>query len=168
MNNIEEELDILRKDNETLSLKCRRLEAQNVVSAAQELNLLARLTGFSITVTLYYLYLRGIWYSLNYEHWSSVPVRCTASLLPYIHHRLNFGLYHRRIEVYVVAFIMILRIKLVRWRITTFIGTEAEKVTDSEVKNSGLFGECITENDVWEASEYYYQKGCTLCCLSLV
>ena len=152
MSKIEKEIEILRERNECLSLKCRRLEAQNIISAAQELNLLARFLGVSISATLYYLYLQGIWYSLSFEHWSSALVRLMASFLPYIHHRLKYGLYHRRIDVYVVAFIMILRIKLVRWRINTFIKTGG---TNSEDKNSRPFGESLTENDIWEASKYF-------------
>ena len=156
MKNIENEIEKLRTSNESLSLKCRRLEAQNIICAAQELDLLARFLAFTITVTVYYLYLQGVWNSLGYDHWSSTLVRIVSSLLPYIHHRMKYGLYHRRIEVYVVAFIMIIRIKLVRWRVNTFIETRGGKDNQEEGdKNGRHFGESITENDVWEASECF-------------
>eukprot|EP00957_Ditylum_brightwellii_P046084 3496152-Ditylum_brightwellii.AAC.1 len=85
--------------------------------------------------------------------------------LPYVHNKFFQGLTHRRFEVFAVAFIMIVRVKLTRARIRLFIGdsdsNEKKKSSwrgdgDDDNEQNGYktsaYGESVDEDAIWDAN----------------
>jgi len=146
----------LEKDVELLATKCSRLEAQNILVSAQQLDIVARL----FAILLSGLSLRFYWTSLcwisSYLSWHSyvvVALKYSLLLVPLVHHRLTHGLVHRRFEVFSVFLIIMVRIKLVRWRALTFAssGSTSSSTSDNTVVVS-QFGENLDEDAIWEAN----------------
>mmetsp|Transcript_33657 Transcript_33657/g.81596 ORF Transcript_33657/g.81596 Transcript_33657/m.81596 type:complete len:1181 (+) Transcript_33657:225-3767(+) len=74
--------------------------------------------------------------------------------IPYLYNRKTHGSMKRRFEVFSIAFILIGRIKLCRWRESTFVQNEASASGTNNNGNSTIprFGESCTENGIWEAN----------------
>jgi hypothetical protein len=80
-------------------------------------------------------------------------VQAILMVFPYIHNKRTYGSMHRRFQVFAIAFIIIGRIKLCRWRENTF----AQSGTASHTGNNGAstipqFGESCTDDGIWEAN----------------
>jgi len=96
---------------------------------------------------------------------------------PFLHHRLCHGLAFRRFEVFAVFFIVLIRVKLCRWRERMFAATALDEDTSSEEdqnrtttpppgittaaastttmsssSSSSSYGATITEDDIWDAN----------------
>jgi predicted unusual protein kinase regulating ubiquinone biosynthesis (AarF/ABC1/UbiB family) len=151
-------LQQLEADNQALSSKCRKLEAQNIIAAAQMVDFLAIMIGLFSSIVAYFVYSKIVWWILDYDHFSSVFVKCIALALPYIYNKLNYDITYRRFQVFAVAFVMIARIKIVRWRVNKYVVTtdSDDKIKDTSALREGgassHFGDDITADDVWEAN----------------
>jgi hypothetical protein len=61
---------------------------------------------------------------------------------------------HRRFQVFVVAFIVVGRIRLCRWREKMFVQSESTKSTseNSSLSKIPRYGEGCNDNGIWEAN----------------
>ena len=161
---VEDKLERIEKDNQTLSDRCATLEAQNILVAVQQLDIMARaiaIASSSISVYYYWKLLWGIMahIPLLLEQYPSAQVASIQILLhpipwtilkflltcgPFAYNYLTFGSAHRRFEVFAVAFIVIVRMKLCRWREHMFVTEERGDVAK--------FGEDMSENAIWNAN----------------
>jgi len=78
--------------------------------------------------------------------------------IPYLYNRKTHGSMKRRFEVFAVAFILIGRIKLCRWRESVFVQPDSSEGSSHSSNNGNSkstiprFGESCTENGIWEAN----------------
>jgi predicted unusual protein kinase regulating ubiquinone biosynthesis (AarF/ABC1/UbiB family)/CubicO group peptidase (beta-lactamase class C family) len=73
-----------------------------------------------------------------------------ASLF-YITRTRHGYLLHRRFDVFVIAFISMMRIRLARWRERTFI-VKREKDRKTNQQSGGNYGEYLTKDAIWNAN----------------
>lgn len=199
-----------------LQEKCGRLEAQNILVAVQQLDLLARAVAVALSAACLLFYWRLVWWSVAcdwsrggrlYNHVASsegllstlvflveapmilarlmvpawlwtdyvIPAAFAAgkivlALLPLWHHRRSHGLGHRRFEVFTVFFVVMVRMKLCRWRERMFAADTASAAADTASADSTVgmgvqpssapntfppippFGSLLDEDDIWEAN----------------
>jgi hypothetical protein len=89
---------------------------------------------------------------------TSYIVQAILMVFPYLHNKRTYGSMHRRFQVFAVAFIIIGRIKLCRWRENIFAqsGTTASHTGKSNSANGAStipqFGESCTDDGIWEAN----------------
>ena len=72
-------------------------------------------------------------------------IQIALLLFPYLYNRWTHGSMHRRFQVFVIAFIILARVRLCRWREQTFI----QESNNSEIPR---FGESCTSDGIWEAN----------------
>lgn len=152
-------LERLEAENSALSSRCRKLEAQNIIAAAQMVDFIAVMIGFSVAALTYYLYYKIVWSMLDFDHLAKWVVKPVVLAIPYIHNKRNYNITYRRFQVFAVAFVMIARVKLVRWRVNKFAkpSDSGDKPKDlSTLRDGGAttshFGDDITEDDIWESN----------------
>lgn len=156
-----------------LSATCKCLEAQNIIAAAQMVDFMTLSIGNFVSLSTYFIYQKIIWWIFAESNCCSYyigisEIKWILLLLPYLYNRFNYGVVNRRFHVFAVAFVMIARIKLTRWRVNTFAVTskhsQQKSVTnqnqddgiDTDDKTSNKendnFGNSITEDDIWDAN----------------
>jgi hypothetical protein len=153
----DEMIERLEKDLATLSARCARLEAQNILVSVQQLDIAARTIAMTLSLITLYYYLRLIlWfvdkgapllachYGIEFPPYSWWFIKIIFGCCPYLYNRLTYGVTHRRFEVFAVAFIVIARTRLARWRERTFM---TENRTDM-----ANFGEDCNEDAIWDAN----------------
>ena len=150
-----ETIERLNKNVATLSSRCARLEAQNILVSVQQLDIAARTTAFLLSAFSLYFYLRLVFWSVGKlpgileQQCDCHPVlwwalKLCLSVYPYVYNRMTFGVTHRRFEVFTVAFIVIARTRLARWRERTFLTQDRTDVPP--------FGEDCSEEAIWDAN----------------
>lgn len=170
---ISEILERIEAEKAALASRCRKLEAQNIIAAAQAVDILAISIGLVSALCCYYLYFSIIWrvfVAFEWNHVASVWVlKPLLIVAPYLHNKYNYGITYRRFQVFAVAFIMIVRIKLVRKRCNRFLSStnNHDHDNDDDDNNSGDNNEKdlstlqrqgegkfdpITEDDIWESN----------------
>jgi aarF domain-containing kinase len=210
---VQAQVEQLTSDKEALLSRCRKLESQNIIAAAQTLDIISIAIGIGVCAIVYYVYARLALLFCNYcmenmymytsvdadvnmdgnvdgsiveyehEMVHKVGILLLKSIviaIPYLHNKYNYNITYRRFQVFSVAFIMIARIKLTRWRVKKYISpakkdsvtaTETDDNTESSssqgpsntsnlsalrqgssgaASTSSYFGEGITEEDIWE------------------
>jgi len=80
----------------------------------------------------------------------SLLVQAIFFVLPYIYNQRTHGSMHRRFQVFCIAFIIVGRIRLCRWREQTFVQSGVTKSTDAST--IPRYGESCTESGIWEAN----------------
>lgn len=151
----EETIERLTKDVATLSSRCARLEAQNILVSVQQLDIAARVTALGMSVCSLYLYLRFVIYTVDMlpplleQQLVIHPIlwwilKLSLASYPYLYNRMTYGITHRRFEVFTIAFIVIARTRLARWREKTFVTPERSDVP--------AFGEDCPEDAIWDAN----------------
>lgn len=154
----EETIERLEKDVATLASKCARLEAQNILVAVQQLDVLAKVAANLLSIVSLYLYLRLVFWTVGRLpavietqfdqtfHWAIWwAIKLSLSTYPYLYNKMTFGVTHRRFEVFCVAFIVIARTRLARWRERTF-------AADNECGGVTPYGEECPEEAIWDAN----------------
>ena len=151
-------LQQLQQQNEALSSRCRKLEAQNVIAAAQAVDFLNMIVGLVSSIITYFVYGRTVWWLLDYKHFSSWIGKTIFLVLPYVYNKMNYGVIYRRFQVFAVFVIFVTRMKLVRWRAAKYTKSEDDgKDTNVSSLRGGSastshFGDDITAEDIWEAN----------------
>jgi predicted unusual protein kinase regulating ubiquinone biosynthesis (AarF/ABC1/UbiB family) len=84
------------------------------------------------------------WAQMALHPLSLFAMRLGLFCIPYLRHRLLHGVDYRRLEVFAVAFVVIIRMKLARWRENMFMMDPAEPVAN--------FGEDTNEDAIWDAN----------------
>jgi aarF domain-containing kinase len=140
-----------------LSAKCARLEAQNILIPVQKLDFAARVCAWILSITSFYIYvclvvvlvdlLRStlLGYNVEFPLCINWILKAILSVCPYIYNRWNYNVVHRRFEVFTVAFVVIGRTWLARWRERVFLQSEVETKVLS-------YGESCTEEAIWDAN----------------
>mmetsp|Transcript_22727 Transcript_22727/g.63209 ORF Transcript_22727/g.63209 Transcript_22727/m.63209 type:complete len:281 (+) Transcript_22727:218-1060(+) len=144
----------LEQKIQSLEQKCSALEAQAILVSVQQLDLLARGMAWvcSLSVLGLYLYLTGRFTSVVYHllddyddngdnHWSLVHalwfsltqglLRGALWFVPYWYNETTHGALHRRFEVFAIAFLVIARVRLCRWRERMFILVDNDETSDT-------------------------------------
>lgn len=175
----------LQKNVATLSSRCARLESQNILVSVQQLDIAARVTAnfLSLSCLLFYwwiVYKIPICAKTLVEYTitiSPVPVpavvmsvlpiliiwifKIALGCYPYIYNRITHNVTHRRFEVFAVAFIIIGRTKLARYREHHFAiknnGTinsknNSNETEEAENKEVPHFGEDTNSDAIWDAN----------------
>ncbi|CAJ1948551.1 unnamed protein product [Cylindrotheca closterium] len=177
-------MEVLEANVQRLTEKCEALESQNILVAVQQLDFLARSIAWALTIAVLYLYWRCIGWGL--EHYLHLSEQIQEQLLPaqqlddrqaklgnllfgavqmlflaipYLYNKRTHGSMKRRFEVFSIAFIIIGRIKLCRWREAVFVQHEGSNDNHNNNNNSNghfstipRYGESCTENGIWEAN----------------
>ena len=158
----EQVVERLEKQIDTLSARCARLEAQNVLVAVQQLDLLARGAAMLLSALSIYVYWKCLgwimmqlprtvqavfpttpaWIAFLLHPLSLTAIKYCLACLPFIYNALTHGSAHRRFEVFCVAFIVIVRMKMTRWRERMF-------TVDSGIPK---FGQDMNEDAIWDAN----------------
>ncbi len=86
-----------------------------------------------------------IFASLIQSVWTIRFLQGISLLIPFLYNRWNHGSLHRRFQVFVVAFIIIIRIRMCRWREKMFL-------QEDESTEIPRFGEACTNDGIWEAN----------------
>lgn len=161
----------LQMQNEALSARCRKLEAQNIIASAQMVDFLAVALGMGVAILTYFTYAKILFWLVDFPHFTAWLVKTLFLGLPYVYNKMNYGVIYRRFQVFAVFTIFLIRVKLVRWRASKFTkaeddsdGKEAQNLSslrgDTTTTNrepcansaTSHFGDGITEDDVWEAN----------------
>ena len=153
-------LQKLEQHIELLASKCSRLEAQNILVSAQQLDLFSRFLALLLLCSTAVLYCKLLWwaavgilscYAPGLSSSVVTAVKYLLLIVPVVHHTLSQGLAHRRFHVFGVFFVVMVRIKMVRWRENMFAAPEpdANATTTTTVSR---FGENLTEQAIWEAN----------------
>jgi len=159
-------IERLEKENKTLSDRCACLEAQNILVAVQQLDIAARAIAIVSSAVSMYYYWKFLWWVM-----ASIPIlldkylpalikvpairlvfhsiswtflKYLFTFVPYAYNRMTYGSVHRRFEVFAVAFIVIARMKLCRWREHMFVTDARDYVAK--------FGEDMSEDAIWNAN----------------
>jgi aarF domain-containing kinase len=75
---------------------------------------------------------------------SLTMLKCILAVVPYLYNRMTYGSAHRRFEVFAVAFIVIARVKMSRWRERMFVVDPAFGVSK--------YGHDTNEDAIWDAN----------------
>ena len=178
----------LEKQVDILNTKCGALEAQNILVSVQQLDLLARSMAWCASLSTLFLFWRFIFFMTCVVHdvfhpWTmsflsrlaiflfvKVLLRGALVAFPYYYNEFTHGSAHRRFQVFAIAFIVIARVRLCRWREQMFIKTttyedpkrstsanddddEEEELENKRTENDvPRYGETITEEIMWEAN----------------
>jgi predicted unusual protein kinase regulating ubiquinone biosynthesis (AarF/ABC1/UbiB family) len=158
------ETEQLKLEIQRLSSTCKCLEAQNIIAAAQMVDFIAVSIGNICSLVSYVLYQKLLWWiaSLLGSTFAISCIKWVLLFIPYVYNKKRYGVIHRRFHVFAVAFVMIVRIKLTRWRVNTFVSNsksernKGDKDTDESRNNSDVsssnYGYDITEDDIWDAN----------------
>jgi aarF domain-containing kinase len=156
----EEMIERLHKNIATLSSRCARLEAQNILIPVQQLDIAARATALTLSLVSLYLYARLVFYAVDklfplvLQKLGRQPglilwvIKLSLSVYPYMYNRMTYGITHRRFEVFTIAFIVIARTRLARWRERIF----ATDPSSSSGNVSSVYGEDCSEDAIWDAN----------------
>ena len=151
-------MERLRRENEALSSRCRKLEAQNVICAAQQVDFIAVVLGFTTCAMFYYGFALCVCRLVDYDDYSCWLARVGIIAVPYIYNKLRWGMVYRRFMVFAVFVVFLARVRLCRWRVQKYI-TSSQNQDLSSLRgeegasaSSGHFGDDISEDDVMEAS----------------
>jgi hypothetical protein len=77
--------------------------------------------------------------------WTVRILQLILLVIPLFYNRFTHGSMHRRFQVFVIAFIIIIRIRMCRWREETFL-------QDDTVGPIPRYGEACTNDGIWEAN----------------
>lgn len=168
-------IERLQANVRMLSEKCSALESQNILVSVQQLDWLVWGISYSLSGLALYAYwqllswgipqipfqqiLKGL--SLHrlvipdavemvwsyFKPYALSFLKTALWTIPYFYNKLTHGSFHRRTQVFAVAFIVIGRIKLCRWREKVFL-QEAGREEDEVLP----FGEACTNDGIWEAN----------------
>ena len=159
-----ERIEQLERHVDRLAKRCSALEAQNILVSVQLLDTVAQLTAWTLSLVSLAVYavLVGWWTNRVFfivdgdtstmTTGDSAMIQLSACwllrlvllCLPYLYNRWTHGSFHRRFEVFAIAFIVIMRVRLCRWRERMFMNPDPNTVTE--------FGESLTEEAIWEAN----------------
>ena len=134
-----ERMEQLERHVERLAKRCSALEAQNILVSVQVLDIVAQIAAWALSLSSLALYVY-----LVTTCFSSLLLRVALLAMPYVYNRRTHGSFHRRFEVFAIAFIVIMRVRLCRWRERMFM--------DADPDNIAEFGESLTEDAIWEAN----------------
>lgn len=148
----DDRMERLEMENKLLSDRCACLEAQNILVSVQQLDIAARAIAVVSSGASVYVYCKILWWAtaklLAYQPAEySIPftlLKYGLVCLPYIYNRMTFGSVHRRFEVFAVAFIVIIRMKMCRWRERMFMTERRGDVAK--------YGEDMSEEAIWNAN----------------
>ena len=170
----------LKTDVSTLSQRCSALEAQNILVSVQVLDLTAQGIAWVCSLLSTYIYAKAVFAILDKLYGSinnnstttttTTSINDTASFLltvalhpyswlvlktvlctlPYLYNHYTYNSVHRRFQVFAVAFIVVARMRLCRWREKHFLTPDRNHDDDdTPVPAYGL----DTSNDaIWEAN----------------
>jgi hypothetical protein len=165
-------LEQVQSDVQVLADRASALEAQSILVAVQSLDFLAQGMAWMCSISAYALYGGLVWWILpdvescvasqmalllptTPTHVSTIlPVlvswifRLTILALPFLYNRRTHGSLHRRFEVFAVAFLMIARVRLCRWREKDFGSKDSD--TDDDDKKVTRLGESLSSEALWE------------------
>ena len=173
---LQDAIALLQKNVSTLRSRCACLEAQNILVSVQQLDIAARFISWCCTALSLIAYLRASWWLIDHvpsllalihtvgetfawwpfqatDPWWVLSVygiwllRLAVFICPYYYNKNTYGVFHRRFEVFAVAFIVISRTKLVRWRERTF---PAADIPENEVRPFGEDSQ--SEDAIWDAN----------------
>jgi len=82
--------------------------------------------------------------------WTCSALHVFFVVFPYLYNRSTHGSMHRRFQVFVIAFIIVGRIRLCRWRERMFVQAGTTKTKD--ISDIPRFGESCTDDGIWEAN----------------
>ena len=146
----EERIEQLERHIDRLAKRCSALEAQNILVSVQVLDFLAQTTAWVLSLASLALYGCAVW-RMTQETTESIlyqvsfwVLRLALLAVPYVYNRWTHGSFHRRFEVFVIAFIVMMRVRLCRWRERMFMNKDPDTITE--------FGESLTEEAIWEAN----------------
>jgi predicted unusual protein kinase regulating ubiquinone biosynthesis (AarF/ABC1/UbiB family) len=97
----------------------------------------------------------GVWVDRWFHVLFPTALKVALLLYPIFHHRRTHGLGYRRFQVFAVFFIVLLRMKLCRWREHMFAvdtPSSADRAVRSSSDDVQTYGSNITEDDIWEAN----------------
>jgi len=156
----------LEENIEMLSNKCARLEAQNILVSVQKLDLAARLIAIFLSFSCWCGYIWIVHWIVRsdrvlipfiLEKYDVIIPFCqhiiTALLglgFPIMYHKRRFGVTHRRFEVFAVAFFVISRTRLAKWRERMFVNPNNNNTDDSAVVLP--YGTTHDEDALWDAN----------------
>lgn len=173
----EERIAQLERHVDRLATRCSALEAQNILVSVQVLDMFARTLAWTCSLSCLFLYGHVVcwWTSFcitdstldeSFQQSSSTEqqdlmrlmihsvgiwtLRLALLSMPYFYNRFTHGSFHRRFEVFAIAFIVIARVRLCRWRENLFM----DKNNSSRTAGTSVaeFGEAISEEAIWEAN----------------
>eukprot|EP00977_Amphora_coffeiformis_P001729 scaffold337_cov172-Amphora_coffeaeformis.AAC.3 len=167
----EERIGQLERHVDRLAQRCSALESQNILVSVQVLDMAAQTAAWTCSLSSFAVYSYVVWWVTRaaYEHAQAhhVPaeelggdqsvfcvlifnpmslwmLRLGLFSLPYLYNQMTYGSFHRRFEVFAIAFIVIVRTRLCRWRERMFMDKESSTIAE--------FGESLTEEAIWEAN----------------
>lgn len=150
----------LEEENKALLSRCKKLESQNIIATAQIVDYVSIVMGAFFCAVTYISYIKLIWIlsKLFLEKQNFIilsTIRVILILIPYINNKIFYGMTYRRFQVFAVAFIMIARIKMTRWRIDKYIEEDSNLKQEqlSAIRDDtapSYFGDGITEDDIWD------------------
>lgn len=88
--------------------------------------------------------LHGTLINLLQNIWTFRILQVIFLTIPYFYNRWTHGSVHRRFQVFVVAFIVIIRIRMCRWREKMFLQDDSTEIP--------RYGEACTNDGIWEAN----------------
>ena len=164
-----ERIEQLERHIDRLAKRCSALEAQNILVSVQVLDMAAQTAAWTCSLSSFAVYGYSVWWltHIAYEHVQAhVPaneiwwdqsvyllifnpiylwmLRLGLFSLPYLYNQMTYGSFHRRFEVFAIAFIVFMRIRLCRWRERMFMDKNPNTITE--------YGESLTEEAIWEAN----------------
>ena len=88
-----------------------------------------------------------LWIAIAQNSWTILGLQVILLAIPYLYNRWTYGSMHRRFQVFVVAFIVIIRVKMCRWRENKFL-------QEDDTSNPAIprYGEACTNDGIWEAN----------------
>lgn len=151
-------MESLRRENDTLTSRCRKLEAQNVICAAQQVDFIAVVLGFTTCAMFYCGFALCVCRLVDYDDYSCLLARVAIIAAPYIYNKLKWGVVYRRFMVFAVFVVFLARVRLCRWRVQKYIKSSQNqdlsslRGEESGSMSTGHFGDDISEDDIMEAS----------------
>lgn len=176
-------IEVLEANVQRLTEKCAALESQNILVSVQQLDILAKAVSYILSFSVLYLYWKMIQFAQAHLSLDMLPlhllpegdevnqvvsfamsvlqhpvatylVQVMLMLYPYLYNKRTHGSMHRRFQVFAVAFIVIGRIKLCRWRENTFVqsGQASGNSSSTGASTISRYGESCTDDGIWEAN----------------
>ena len=157
-------IEQLEADVRRLAKKCEALESQNILVSVQQLDYLARILTMLLCLFALLLYWKVVVFGTNAMNTIAVNgqqssffvglaknsltivlLRGILMSMPFVYNHKTHASINRRFQVFVVAFIVIGRIRLCRWRERTFVQTGINENSSDVGNRINRFGESCTE-----------------------
>jgi len=93
--------------------------------------------------------------------WAMKCLQVILLSIPYLYNRWTYGSMHRRFQVFVIFFIILIRIRMCRWREKMFLQEDTPATKNNIQNNSNnnapgttipRYGEACTNDGIWEAN----------------